>query len=67
MCTLDETGLYFYPFTYRTTHTLDFLRPVLVEFFTAELEIVHLVVYFLAPVFYVCLLGDKQMLRCGDV
>ena len=40
---------------------------MLVEFFTVELEVVHLVIYLLAPVFHVCLLGDKQTLRRKDV
>jgi len=49
------------------SHCLDFFSPVLVEYCTVELGVVYLVVYHLAPVYHMCLLGEKIMLRCGDV
>ena len=66
MSTLDETELLLLDYSLNNS-LLDFCPFVLLKFFTIELEVVHLAVYLLSPVFHVCLLGDKQMLRCGDV
>ena len=64
--TLDETGLLLLDYSLNNS-PLDFCPLVLAEFFTIELEVVHLAVYLLSHVLHVCLLGDKQTLMCGDV
>ena len=64
--TLDETGLLLLDYSLNNS-PLDFCPLVLAESFIVELEVVHLAIYHLVRVLHVCLLGDKQTLRCGDV
>ena len=66
MSTLDKTELLLLNCSLNNS-PLDFSPLVLVESFTFELEVLHLTVYLIAHVLHVCLLGDKQTLRCGDV
>ena len=64
--TLDETGLLLLDYSLNNS-PLDFCPLVLVESFIVEPEVVDLAVHLLAHVLHVCLLRDKQTLRCGDV
>ena len=64
--TLDETELLLLNYSLNNS-PLDFSSLVLVESFTVELEVLHLAIYLVAHVLHVCLLGDKQTLRYGDV
>ena len=64
--TLDETELLLLDYSLNIS-LLHFCPFVVVESFTIELEVLHLAVYHLALVLHGCLLGDKQILRCGDV